>query len=440
MQVPRRYDTSARPAGPITRPRYAPAPIQGPAAAQPRSAWAAQTRRIAQVGSPAAPVPASRIIGWVLVALLSMLFLGVLGLLMVLYSLGSGGGLVSWLMQAVFAGFSLAVIVGVIILADRWDPQPLPFLLTAVLWGGAAAAGLALLLNTLLDVLIYSLTSSQDAATGIGAILGAPVIEETVKGLGLVILFLVGRRSFNGPLDGLVYGALIGGGFAFTENILYYGEAWRGGFQLAGLDGGVETLGLSVLVRGMLGIFGHAIYTSLTGVVMGLVARRWGTVPGVLVFLIAPWPGMFLHFLWNGGTTVIGSMGSLFLSIPVGMWAMLGAEVIGSTLWLGLIGLLVSDESRLTRLRLGEYADTGWLTHEEVTMLATWKGRREGRHWARTIRAVPVMTRLIRDSSELASTRQRLLADGAHPKALAREQDLLGRISRGRQELLARAA
>jgi RsiW-degrading membrane proteinase PrsW (M82 family) len=437
--LPRRYDTSARPVGVITRQRYAPAPIQRPTSAQPHSAWAAQTGRVAQVGVPASPVPASRIIGWVLASLLGMLLVAVLGVLLLLYMAGSGGSIASWLLQAVFASFSLVVIVGVIVIADRWDPQPIPFLLTAVLWGAAAAAGLALLLNTLFDIVVMALTDSQEAAEGIGAILGAPVIEETVKGLGLVVLFLVGRRSFNGPLDGLVYGALIGGGFAFTENILYYGEAWTGGYEMAGLGGGVGTLGFSVIIRGILGIFGHAVYTSLTGVVMGLVARRWGTVPGVLVFLIAPWPGMFLHFVWNGGTTVLGDMGTIVLGMPVGMWAMLLGEMLGSALWLGLIGFLVHDESRLTRLRLGEYAERGWLTHEELTMLATWKGRREGRRWARSIGAAPVMKRFIRDSAELASTRQRLLADGAHPKALGRERDLLGKLTGNRQELLAHA-
>src|SRR5690625_6120032 len=76
---------------------------------------------------------------------------------------------------------------------------------------------------------------------------------------------LLARRYFNGPLDGLIYGALIGGGFAFTENIIYYSR------QLESF--GVGGMVVLVIIRGVLNIFGHAIYTSMTGVLMALVAR-----------------------------------------------------------------------------------------------------------------------------------------------------------------------
>ena len=185
----------------------------------------------------------------------------------------------------------------------------------------------------------------------------------------------------------------------------------------------------------MFGIFGHSIYTSLTGVVMGLVVRKWGTVPALLVFLVAPWPGMFLHGLWNGGGSIVQAAVGAF----PGLLLMVVFEMLESALWLGLIGLLVWDESRLTRVRLGDYANTGWLTHDEVNMLATWRGRREGRRWARGFGAGPTMKRFIKESAELASNRQRLMADGAKPSALAEEQRLLGRLTENRREILARS-
>lgn len=124
------------------------------------------------------------------------------------------------------------------------------------------------------------------------------------------------------------------------------------------------------------------------------------------------------------------------MGIP-GLIIMLVFEMFESALWLCLIGYLVFDESRLTRIRLGDYANQGWLTHQEVDMLATWKGRREGRRWARAIGAPQVMRRFIRESADLASNRQRLLADGANPKAVAEERRLLDRLTANRQELLA---
>jgi hypothetical protein len=298
----------------------------------------------------------------------------------------------------------------------------------AVLWGGAIAVGIAYVLNTLFSILVYVASGDGQLADLLGAVISAPFVEESAKGLGLVLLFLLGRRYFNGPLDGLLYGALIGGGFAFTENILYYGNGWE--------SGGAASVILMVIIRGIVNIFGHAIYTSLTGVIMGLVARKWGTLPGALVFLVATWPGMFLHATWNGSSFILsilgmGPLGSLVL--------MCAGEILLSLLWFGLIAFLIHDESRLTRVRLGDYANLGWLTHEEVTMLATWKGRRQGRAWAKSIHAAPTMKRFIRESSDLASVRQRLLADGANPKAVQNERELLNRLTANRSELMARA-
>src|SRR5699024_4669870 len=57
--------------------------------------------------------------------------------------------------------------------------------------------------------------------TFLGAVVQAPVVEEAMKSAGLLGLLIWGRRYISGPLDGVVYAALIAGGFAFTENILY---------------------------------------------------------------------------------------------------------------------------------------------------------------------------------------------------------------------------
>ena len=56
----------------------------------------------------------------------------------------------------------------------------------------------------------------------------APVVEESVRGLAILLILWFQRRELDGVVDGLVYAGLAGAGFA-TENILYLGRAWPPG-------------------------------------------------------------------------------------------------------------------------------------------------------------------------------------------------------------------
>ena len=417
---PRAYDTSVRPASGLTAARYAPAQINRPAQAQPQSAWSTQTRRVQQVAQEASRLPLGGILVWLAVVVLGIALIVVLGWFFLEFILTASSSPVWWPVTAFLAFMSLLVISLIMVLADRWDPQPIPLLLIAVFWGAAIAAGISYVVNTLNVLIAVWLTGNIDFAQSVvGPVISAPLVEEITKGLGLILLMLLARRYFNGPLDGLIYGALIGGGFAFTENIIYYTR------QLENF--GVGHMVVLFLIRGVLNIFGHAIYTALTGVLMAFVARKWGTIMGLLAFIPALIPGILLHAAWN-----------FFAGFPstLVMIAMFAIKAFLSLLWLILIVLLVFDESRLTRVRLGDYANQGWLTHEEVDMLATWKGRREGKRWAAQMGSKPVMKRFIRESSDLASVRQRLLADGANPKVTAIEAHLLQRLTANRAELL----
>src|SRR5699024_3539713 len=142
-------------------------------------------------------------------------------------------------------------------------------------------------------------------------------------------------------------------------------------------------------------------------------------------------PGMLLHGGWNLGSVLIDVIAVILLLYAV--------KALISLLWLITIAVLIWDESRLTRVRLGDYANHGWLTHEEGDWLATWKGRRGGRRWGSQLAARPVMKRFIRESADLASIRQRLLADGANPRVVEIERNLLGRLTANRRELLSSA-
>ena len=138
------------------------------------------------------------------------------------------------------------------------------------------------------------------------AVVQAPIVEEFAKGLGVYLIFVSARRAFDGPVDGVVYGALIGAGFAFTENIQY--------FAISFIEGGVVDASTTFFVRGILSPFAHVMFTSVTGFALGLAARR-GASAGQAV---GPWVlGMIgaiaLHALWNG-SAVFGDFFVLYLT------------------------------------------------------------------------------------------------------------------------------
>ncbi len=258
---------------------------------------------------------------------------------------------------------------------------------------------------------------TSDAFT---AVVQAPIVEEFWKGLGVFLIFLLARRAFDGPVDGVVYGALVGAGFAFTENIQY--------FAVSLIEGGGEQLTVTFAVRAILSPFAHAMFTAVTGFAIGLVARRHGSASSAIgAGLLGMLGAVLLHALWNGSATFADFFGLYFtLQVPLFVGFILG------------IVALRREEARLTRARLAEYANAGWFTPEEVTMLATSSGRKAGLNWARGLRGDrrPIMREFIKDATALAAVRQRAIT-GRDPLAVEDERALLIRTRAARAALLA---
>lgn len=392
------------PAAFAQRPGYAsvlaqPTPYSPPAPAAPSPAQ----------GLPALP-PARR---GGRIALFSLFgFLGLLMLALVAY-FGLFLGPLASIIGLVLALVPLAIVFFVVRMIDRWEPEPKSLVFFAVAWGAIAAVGLTLLVDIGLTML-FGLRGEVA-----GAVVQAPIIEELWKGVGVFLIFLIARRSFDGPVDGVVYGALVGAGFAFTENIQY--------FAVSLIEGGGGQLTVTFILRAVMSPFAHAMFTSLTGLAIGLAARRHASTGSVLGFGVLGMLGaMVLHALWNGSSFVNFFLLYFVLQVPLFIGFILG------------IIALRREESRLTKARLGDYAAAGWFTPEEVTMLATPAGRKTGLAWAAQLRGDrrPLMREFIKDATMLASVRQRAIT-GRDPMAPADEQALLARTRAARAGLLA---
>ncbi len=67
--------------------------------------------------------------------------------------------------------------------------------------------------------------ASPEVGTAFRAAITGPLVEETAKGIALVLVFALsgpiarrfGVRMFNGVTNGIVYGAAVGLGFSFAE-------------------------------------------------------------------------------------------------------------------------------------------------------------------------------------------------------------------------------
>lgn len=270
---------------------------------------------------------------------------------------------------------------------DRYEPEPRRYVAAAFLWGAAGAVGIALVFNELL-------ATTFDLSDGQTATFVAPLVEETGKGLFLLATFLRARKVIGGVLDGLFYAGVVGLGFAFIENIIYYSASYLGGPEL-GL-GGAQGATATFVIRGVVSPFAHPLFTASLGLAVGVAVLQrswWARVPLVL----GGWAGsMLLHGLWNGSISYAGIAGfALFYLVLVLVFA-------------GFVALAIVLRQRqfvVLRRSLSYVADRGWIHPAELPWL-TWFGyRSQARRHARDVcgrESAAVVRRYQRLATELA--------------------------------------
>jgi len=170
------------------------------------------------------------------------------------------------LLLSLFFGFAPVLFFAWIIYwLDRYEKEP-GFLLGGVfVWGVVIAAGGAFMINTTFGLGVYLFTSSEAATKLATGWFIAPIVEEILKGIAVLGIFLVFRSEFDSLLDGVVYAAIVALGFAATENSYYI---FTQGYQEAGLSGLLWLVFVRVLLVG----WQHPFYTAFTGI--GLAANR----------------------------------------------------------------------------------------------------------------------------------------------------------------------
>jgi RsiW-degrading membrane proteinase PrsW (M82 family) len=204
--------------------------------------------------------------------------------------------------------------------ADQYEKEPVRLLAAAFAWGALPALLVAVALQLFFPVPggVLEARSVEMMSTG----LVAPLVETALIGAAVLFIAWRHRREFDGVLDGVIYGAVAGLGFALTANTLTY--------LMAFLQYGFGGLGRTIWIDGMLYGLNHALYAAILGAGLGYARaaprrwQRWAVPLGAFILAVAIHA---FHNLaidstmgWNVATLVVTWIGLLVI-IGVMVWS-----------------------------------------------------------------------------------------------------------------------
>jgi len=178
-------------------------------------------------------------------------------------------------MAILFAVATLSYTFPIFIWLDRLEPEPRAMRWNAFLWGAGVSTIVASTFN--------DLTTTFFGGT-LALIIGGPVIEETMKVLG--ILSAAKRNHVDSSLDGAIYAGYVALGFASVENVIYFSSAIS-----------ENEFGVTFVARGLLSPLAHPYFSVFAGIFIGrsVLAGRSRKVAALKGLII----GIPLHAAWN---------------------------------------------------------------------------------------------------------------------------------------------
>ncbi len=249
---------------------------------------------------------------------------------------------------------------------DRFEREPWFLRLAAFLWGAIIAIPPALFIEQRLDSVVQNLLgpSTNDMVRTALQGLNAGFTEETIKGLGLLLLFVILRDEFDNVTDGIVYGALIGAGFAMVENFAVFARDSK------------QFLVFLIVGRIILGWLGHSTFTACFGAALGYIRHtnvRWKQIVIPLVgYLVAVGLHSFFDFVDFQASAAVraapGNSSVAFFSLV----AVIGDYVPPFLAQLGLLYILtksLAHEAAVIREFLAVEVTNGVVMVDEYALL-----------------------------------------------------------------------
>ena len=304
--------------------------------------------------------------------------------------------------------------------SDIWEREPFPEIVVRIIWGGIPAIIITISISIIFDLFSLETGIIADAA-----------IEEFAKGLGIIFVFSSkypfrksrfstesetdirnilallsfkmlrsesqGEREIDSPLDGLIYGAMVGLGFSLMEDIGYYGN----------FIGSSEELMLFVILRSIFLGLGHVCFSGFLGlgIVYGMTQKGiYRTIYPLFGLLVA----ITYHTLFNY-SIIFGLDKTILVYIPI---------VI---LFIGLLILFIQQERKWIYEELTEEANTNLLTTEQIDLVLSPHFRIKT-DWNFHIRKDPSarnMNKFLRTCSKLGLKKHRSKNSGFNPSAFS---------------------
>jgi protease PrsW len=303
------------------------------------------------------------------------------------------------------------LLVALILYLDRLEPEPRA-LLAGIFGAGAGIAVITALLGRALHTSMITTPdlephSSVAVAVSAGAAIGGALVAETLNGLVLLALLASRRTEIDGVEDGVVYGSMVGLGFALVANVYAYGVAW---------NSGAGALAEEFARRGIFGPVFQALFTSLIGIGVAYAAARPRGIDRNLAIFAGWVAAVVLDALWSHSVSEAGGR------LQVTYLILFAVLVV-------IIGVVIADRRRVILLItsfLPDFEDPEVVTVEDIRMLASLRWRRLGRQWARLnlgIAGKQAMTRYQLAATELAMACRRKSLGQTTEEAYVRHRD-----------------
>jgi len=292
--------------------------------------------------------------------------------------------MLSWLLVILYA----LPVFWLVNRLDLFEREPKLVLLAALLWGGVIATSLAGYANGAW-LSIMSKVAPLDFTAQWGAAVVAPGVEETLKLMGIITLFLIVPDEFDGAMDGFVYGAMIGLGFTVVEDVSYFINAAVAFGTASDQIGPVIDMFIIRVIAG--GLYTHVLFTGVAGIGFAYFAkhRHAPAIKRWIVLVGCVGAGVVAHAVWNSPwMQTILKLEPGATEPSAWQWIQYGA-VKGMPFLMLLVVLVLfatrSEERSFRAIMAGE-ADSSVITESEIRALRSLLSRRSARAAAARLR------------------------------------------------------